>query len=200
MDNSVATQDGASAGRSARSDARKLRCLSFEPSTSEHQPSRVTHGCGGKLRGRAKNDMNWMRSAIIGLVKEVLESPQSPGIFKSFARWRMVQPVPLSTSPSRPRRNNIRPAQTRSSPSFAARFLGHCFGPISAPGGFFVQNWAVSLLDVVAFFPYEKERTHPQTVILCPLSYMWCCCRGGLCAAFRRCALGTTRRQEVCRC
>src|SRR6202158_687834 len=56
-----------------------------------------------------------------------------------------------------------------------------------------------SWLGVIAFCPNEKERTHARTVILCPLPYMWCRCRGALRAAFRCSALRTTRRPEVCR-
>jgi len=63
-----------------------------------------------------------------------------------------------------------------------------------------VQNWAVSQLDVVAFFLCEKERTHAQPDFLGALSYMWCRRRWGLCAAFRWSTLRTTRRQGVCRC
>jgi hypothetical protein len=63
-----------------------------------------------------------------------------------------------------------------------------------------VQNGAVSRPGRVAFYLNEKERTHARTANLCPLSYLWCPCRGTLRAAFRSFALTTTRRPEVCRC
>jgi hypothetical protein len=45
----------------------------------------------------------------------------------------------------------------------------------------------------------EKERTHAQTSVLRPLSYMWCRCREALCTAFRCAALTAARRPEVFR-
>jgi hypothetical protein len=53
--------------------------------------------------------------------------------------------------------------------------------------------------DVVAACLNEEERTHTQTASIGRLSYVWRVCRGALCAAFRRPALGTTRRPEACR-
>jgi hypothetical protein len=62
-----------------------------------------------------------------------------------------------------------------------------------------VQNWAVSRLGVTVFFPNENERSHARTIVLRPLSYLWCCCRGALCAAFRFPALRTTFGPETFR-
>jgi hypothetical protein len=45
----------------------------------------------------------------------------------------------------------------------------------------------------------EKERTHAQTSVLRPLSYLWCRCREALCAAFGCSALTTTCGPEALR-
>lgn len=38
----------------------------------------------------------------------------------------------------------------------------------------------------------EKQRSHASTNMLGSVSYVWCACRGALCAAIRRPALGVT--------
>jgi hypothetical protein len=62
-----------------------------------------------------------------------------------------------------------------------------------------VLNGAVLRLGFITSCPNEKEGTHAHTVILRPLSYMWCPCREALCAAFRCSALRGTCRPEVLR-
>jgi hypothetical protein len=62
-----------------------------------------------------------------------------------------------------------------------------------------VQSWTDLRRVVIAVYFNEKERTHAQTIILCPLSHVWCSSTEALCAAFRSSALGATRRPEVCR-
>src|ERR1700730_10863764 len=61
------------------------------------------------------------------------------------------------------------------------------------------QSCTLTRLGLSAFCQNEKERTHPQTVILRSLSYMRCRCREALCAAFRCSAFKTARRPDVCR-
>jgi len=52
-------------------------------------------------------------------------------------------------------------------------------------------------VGVVAVWPNEKERTHAQTGNVGRLSYVWRVCRGALCAAFRRPALGDSPGAET---
>jgi hypothetical protein len=60
-----------------------------------------------------------------------------------------------------------------------------------------VQNGAEGCWRILS--EMKRKELHARTVVLCPLSYMWCRCRGALRAAFRCSALRTTRRPEVCR-
>ncbi len=46
----------------------------------------------------------------------------------------------------------------------------------------------------IAFYKNEKERTHAQTSILRPLSYLWCRYQEELCAELRGSTLRTSRR------
>src|ERR1700687_6231946 len=52
---------------------------------------------------------------------------------------------------------------------------------------------------LIASCPHEKERTHAQTFIRCPLSYLWRLCWKSVCAEFRDSALQNTRRPPQCR-
>jgi len=62
-----------------------------------------------------------------------------------------------------------------------------------------VQNCIDSRLHLIAFCHNEEEGTHAQASILRLLSLMWCARSRALCAAFRRSALSTSCRAEVCR-